>query len=61
MSRGCQWCEVRWPDAPEYRRCPRCREETAASFKRPSYARAEATNHKRHHDFGWWLWDTGRV
>jgi hypothetical protein len=58
----CRYCERRWPARDDdYRECPLCREPTRPVNRPPSMTLPEAQAEKQEYDFGWWLWDTGRM
>ena len=60
MSLKCNYCKTNWPDSEDYEHCPRCLEPTKKSSLEPIPS-DEAIREKRHMEFGWWLWDTGRL
>ena len=60
-ARRCIYCNEKWPRTDEYIICPCCREETKLASSMISIAPEVAAKRKAHFDFGWWLWDTGRL
>lgn len=57
---NCIYCERKWPKHAEYRECPVCREKTNEVYARAMDSE-EAARVKDEFDFGWWLWDNGRL
>lgn len=61
-SLKCKFCKECWPSNDLYDVCPTCREETEGQhYTLPTLTEEEAAKRKKHDDFGWWLWDTGRM
>lgn len=58
-SGKCNYCERRWPRPLE--QCPLCREPLRYVSQAPTMSPEEAVTQKTEFDFGWWLWDTGRM
>ena len=56
----CNYCEQRWPPETDYMICPLCREPCNESVHPAGNAGAAKTE-KAYADFGWWLYDHGRV
>lgn len=59
----CYWCEWVWPFLPDFERCPCCREKcyTGKVVESNAPDEDEAHSWRQEFDFGWWLWDTGRL
>lgn len=60
-ARECSYCEIRWPNSEDFELCPQCLEQTLVKYGKPALHSAEAVSLKREYEFGWWLWDTGRL
>lgn len=57
----CRYCQINWPNEPEsYEHCPVCREPTVYTQQEP-IPDGEARVKTKHGDFGWWLYENGRV
>lgn len=59
----CHWCEWVWPHLPDFEVCPCCREPCYEAMEKDDDVLDEAEAHKwrQEFNFGWWLWDTGRL
>lgn len=59
-SKRCSYCENLWPYEERFEICPICREDTELSMQAP-LGEAIANELAAHGEFGWYLWDNGRV
>lgn len=61
QSRKCVYCELNWPHVEEYGVCPQCREPTTNSYAEATMTEEDAKSLAAHSQFGWHLYDAGKL